>query len=486
MKLTRHLAGYLPVNLASGLASFGAVYVFTRVMGAEEYGIYALMLWAMAMIHTLSLTWVEAAAYRFTAEAEETGDLTGHYRTAVQLTTKALVPALALAGLLWIFLRDQPRYAATLPWIAALLPLNSVVQIALQAHKAGLRVGRYAFTETFRLLMGFALGALIAIYLGYGAAAPFMGMVLAAGLMALREGSWLIGAAKGGTVRAGRQAQWVGYGLPVAAALVLDLVVSGIDRPMIAALMTNGEAAVGAYAAGYGVADKTVLLLCAWAAMAGSPLIMAAYERGGREGAAIEAYGLIRTLLFIGVPAAAGIALVARPLGEAMIGEAVREQAITIIPWIAAGGLLNGLLIHYFAEAFQLVKRPMERVLLMLVPAGVNVVLNFLLIPQMGLMGAVTATLICYAVGVCLLVLAGRRHVALPLPLMEAARIGLAAAAMWPVIALLPDWGGWPELILKAGAGAAVYGAAALALDAGGARAFMRDRLAKTGGAPPA
>lgn len=476
MSLARHLAGYLPVNLASGLASFGAVYVFTRVMGADEYGIYALMLWTMAVIHTISLTWVEAAAYRFTAEAEAQGDLAGHYRTAISLMLKALGLAFVLAALVWFALRDQPHYAATLPWIAALLPINSIVQISLQAHKAGLRVGRYAFTETFRLLMGFALGALIAWKLKLGAASPFIGLTIAAGLMALREGVWLAGAAKGGVTSAARQKAWLGYGFPVAAALVLDLVVAGIDRPMIAALMENGEAAVGAYAAGYGVADKTVLLLCAWAAMAGSPLVMAAYERGGKEAAAEEARGLVRTLLLIGVPAAAGIALVARPLGEAMIGAAVREQSIAIMPWIAASGLLNGLLIHYFAEAFQLARRTRERAILMLVPATVNVVLNFLLIPMLGLMGAVAATLVCYVTGLLLLALAGRRHVALPVPVMDVARIGLAALAMWPVIAVMPALGGWPELILKAGAGAITYGAAALVLDAGGARTIMRNR----------
>ncbi|MBA3068625.1 MAG: lipopolysaccharide biosynthesis protein [Hyphomonas sp.] len=476
MSLARHLAGYLPVNLASGIASFGAVYVFTRVMGAAEYGTYALMLWAMSVIHTISITWVEAATYRFTAEAESRGDLAGHYRTAITLMLRALALALALAALLWFALRGQPAYAATLPWIAALLPLNTVVQVSLQAHKAGLRVGRYAFTETFRLLTGFALGALIAWQLKLGAASPFIGMTVAAGLMALREGRWLIGAARGGTTDAARQIAWTGYGLPIAAALVLDLVVSGIDRPMIAALLPDGEAAVGAYAAGYGVADKTVLLLCTWAAMAGAPLMMAAYERGGKEAAALEARGLIRTLLLIGVPAAAGIALVARPLGEAMIGEAVRAQAITIIPWIAASGLLNGLLILYFAEAFTLARRSHERAILMLVPAGVNIAANFLLIPLMGLMGAVVATVICYVTGLLLLAFAGRRHVALPLPLMDVARIGLAALAMWPVIAVMPDLGGWPELILKAGAGAITYGAAALVLDAGGARTFMRNR----------
>ncbi len=44
-------------------------------MGADEYGIYAPMLWTMAVIHTISFTWVEAAAYRFTAEADARDDL---------------------------------------------------------------------------------------------------------------------------------------------------------------------------------------------------------------------------------------------------------------------------------------------------------------------------------------------------------------------------------------------------------------------------
>ena len=70
MKLLRHLAGYLPVHLAGGIAAFGGVYVFTRLLGAEEYGRYALMLSVMALVHTLSLTSAEAAAYRFAGEAE--------------------------------------------------------------------------------------------------------------------------------------------------------------------------------------------------------------------------------------------------------------------------------------------------------------------------------------------------------------------------------------------------------------------------------
>ncbi len=477
MKIFSHLAGYAPVNLAAAIASFGGVYVFTRLMAPEEYGVYALALWAMAMVHTFSLCWVEASGYRFAGAAEAADDLPTHYRTALSLLPRALFVGLLITAVLWFIFRDKPLYASTLPWIGVLLPVNTLVQTSLEMHKAGQRVGRYAFTATFRLLVGFALGALACLFTGLGAAAPLAGLATATALMAARELTYMIKASRGGRIDKERFKAWVAYGMPIAAALFLDQVVSGIDRPMIAALMPNGEAAVGAYAAGYGVADKTVLLICAWAAMAGSPLVMAAYERGGADAARDAARSMISTLLLLAVPAAVGLALVAEPLSEAMIGEGVREAAKQIIPWIAIAGLLNGLLIHYFSESFQLAHKTHQRALLMLVPAAVNIGLNFFLIPQFGLMGAVGSTLASYTVGILLLALIGRRHVALPVPGLDILKIGIAAGLMWPAIALMPDLGSWPELFLKAFAGGIVYVIAAFALNAGGARQFVQDKL---------
>ncbi len=58
MKLARHLLGYAPVKLVAALCAFGGIYVFTRLLSAEEYGRYALMFSVMALMHTFSLTWV--------------------------------------------------------------------------------------------------------------------------------------------------------------------------------------------------------------------------------------------------------------------------------------------------------------------------------------------------------------------------------------------------------------------------------------------
>lgn len=479
MKLLRHLAGYLPVKIASAIAAFGGVYVYTRLLGPEDYGRYALMFSVMTLVHMLSMTSAEAAAFRFAGEAQAKKRLPDHFKTTLSLTFRSLLIAALLIGGLALALGQLPEYLKILPWIALLIPINSMVQMALEAHRASERVGRYALISATKILGGFVFGAVIAWQTGFGAASPFIGMVIAGAIWCASETRWLFQQAKGGETNRDRRQAYLIFGAPIAAALVLDLVLSAADRFLIALFL--GEAAVGEYAAGYGVADKSVLLICAWAAMAASPLVMAAYERGGAAAAAEESRGLIRTLLLIGIPAATGIALVATPLSEALIGEAVRDGARQIIPWIAFAGLLNGLIIHYYSEVFNLAHRTGELALLMLVPALSNIALNLVFIPQFELFGAVAATLISYGLGLGLLALRGRRYIKLPLPLLDLAKISIAALAMWPVIWSLPALGSWPELGLKVTAGAITYVIIAFALDAGGARGFVSERLRSRG-----
>ena len=62
----------------------------------------------------------------------------------------------------------------------------------------------------------------------------------------------------------------------------------------------------------------------------------------------------LSTFLLVGLPAAAGVALVARPLSEVLIGEELRTAAASVTPWIALSALLFGLTAYYFGQAFTL------------------------------------------------------------------------------------------------------------------------------------
>jgi len=471
MKLGSHLLIYAPVNLVRALAAFGGVYVFTRLLSGPEYGRYALMFSVMALVHGLSLTWVEASSYRFTGSARADGRLSDHFRNAIVLTSMSLIVALALLGILLIIVWPYPEYRLFVPVIALLLPVNTIVKVSFEVRRASQQAAHYAMAITTKIGLGFAVGVLLAWQSDLGALSPMVGLLFAALCLLAIEGKWLWQQAQGGVSRMSERRAWIGYGVPTAIALSLDLLLSSADRFLISFFL--GEEAVGAYAAGYGVADKTVLLICAWAALAASPLIMAAYEESGQSGAQKEARGLITALLLLGAPAATGLALVATPLAEVMIGEALRDQASRIIPLIAFSGLLNGLLIHYVAESFQLKKKTTQRAVLMIVPVLMNIGLNFVLIPKFGIMGAVYATLLSYTVALILLGVAGRRLVALPVPVGDAARIALACLAMWLVVQQIPELGGWLELLSKVMAGALVYAAVVLALNISNARSVL-------------
>ena len=478
MTLLRHLSGYAPVKIAATLAAFGGIYAFTRLLGPEEYGRYALMFSVMALVHLLTLTWVEAASYRFGGEVEDEKQLQNHFRTALTLLGLSLILATIFGLSLFWMARDHPNYQAFLPYIALLLPLNTIIKIAMEAHRARLEVRRFAMSATAKIVIGFAAGVSLAWQTGLGAVAPFAGLLCGAAIIMLFEGRWVISEGlKGQTDRDQLQA-WARYGFPVAFALGLDVLLSSADRFLIAYFMD--EAAVGAYAAGYGIADKTGFFLFSWIAIALSPLIMSAYEQEDRL--LLDRYfrQFADLLVLIGLPVATGLALVASPLADAMIGEALRDDAKTIIPWVAFAGLLNGFVAIYFTESFNLTKRTKRRAWLMVPPLLINLALNVVLIPKYGLSGAVATTVLSYALALVLMMIAERQLIGLPIPLGTLAKSVFACGLMLPITRIETGLGPWVDLFAMAVTGASIYAIAILALNAGGVRDLLQNWLRRS------
>ena len=467
----RRLFGYFPASLAGGLASFGGVFALTRLLSPADYGFYALALTTMGIVYTLSITWAEAAAYRFAGEAQASGKTPDHIRTIMLLlaASSALGIALMLGAIL---IATDPMLRMALTAAMSTMVLAPLVNAAQEMNRAQQRVSRYSTLRICQDIGAFALGTFLAWQTGLGPAAPFAGLASVLALLATVEGSRLWRESKGGQFKPERVKPYLSYGVPVALALALNIALDAGDRFLIALFL--GPEAVGVYAAGYGIADKSVGLLCAWAAAAGAPMMMAAWEREGPEAVREVSRHLARTLLLIAAPAAAGLALVAQPLSEVMIGEDMRAQAASIMPWIALSGLINGFVLHYVSEAYQLSHRTDLRAWLMLIPALANLALNAILLPWIGLMGAVYSTVACYALALLLLAGVARKLAPLSWPWRDFLKVAGACSAMAIAVRMAPSTGGMTELLMKASVGATIYVMTALVLDAAGARAALQ------------
>ena len=178
-----------------------------------------------------------------------------------------------------------------------------------------------------------------------------------------------------------------------------------------------------------------------------------------------------------------GLALVAAPLAQLMVGPELAEGAAHVTPWIALSGLLAGLTTYYFHQAFTLGQRTQLLLGAMAIPAIVNLVLNLILIPRFGLDGALWATLASYALGLAASMALGARSLVLPIPWLALVQTLGATAVMALAVSRVPALGGWAELLLKAGLGGLVFGAITFVLDTGALRSrgltLLRDLRAR-------
>lgn len=463
----RGVWGYLPANIIQGVVGFLAIVLFTRMLDPADFGRYALAFSVMTLAHVAVFSWLEAAMARFWAAQTPGAATQGHfaslYRTGFVLGGAFLV---ASGVAVWLWPGDPLFRIALIAGLAG-VPPRSLVKLAQERYRAAGEVGKAAGLDIAVTVGGLVIGVGFAMA-GWGAAAPLLGIGLApvAALPFVLPGE--LREARGGAFEPARVRSYALYGYPIAASLALTVVLASTDRFLLAAFLD--EAAVGAYHAGYSIANRTLDVLFLWLGSAGQPALVMALERGGAQQLKTAAREQLSTFLLIGLPAAAGVALVARPLSEVLIGEELRIAAASVTPWIALSALLYGLTAYYFGQAFTLGKRTRLLLVAMAIPAGMNVVLNLLLVPRYGLMGAAWATAASFALGLIATQVIGRRVMPLPVPLDSLIRCGVATAAMALVVFQLPAVGGFLELMLDASVGVVVYAAAALTLNAAGVR----------------
>ena len=463
----RGLIGYLPANITQGLVGLLTIVVFTRILTPEQYGGYALALSVMTLAHTTLFTWIEAALARFQARSVERGEVATHLATLMRgfFVLSVIFPLFAAVAV-WLAPISPPLKIAVAVGLASII-FRSLIRIVQERRRADGEVMAASALDMAQTAGGFAIGVL-AITLGAGAAGPLIGMGAISVICLLFTLRKELSLARGGLVETARLHDYASYGLPVAFSLILSLVIATTDRFLLAAFLD--ERAVGVYHAGYTLANRTLDVMFVWLGMAGGPAMVAALERGGRAALTETAREQSSFMILLTLPSAVGVALVAAPLAQVMVGGALSEGAAHVTPWVAFGAFFSGMTTHYFHQAFTLGRRTHLLFAAMIIPAAANLVLNLVLIPRYGIAGAMWSTAASYALGAGMSWLLGRRAMPLPVPLDVIWRAVLGCAAMAAVVIRIPAFGGLLELALKASAGGLVYAVVVLALDAGGLR----------------
>lgn len=469
--LYQHVAVYAVSRGLPALLNFLVIFVFSRLLTPDQYGEYTLTVTGATFVSTALFHWLKLTLVRFST-GQEAHD-PGLWSNLLVGIVVSIAICLALGGASVYFL--QPSTTLPLLLVVPLLAITQgITEIALGWASSQLKPQLYGRLSLLRSFTSLAVGVLF-VSIGWG---PF-GAVLGSMLGYLLPAGWLL--ARVGrlfsvrAVRCERLRQVAAYGLPMSLTLVLSYIVFLSDRYIIAAMSSLEDA--GLYSAGYDLTRQTMGTLLMVINLAAYPIAIRAFERGDKEAARDQLSRNATLLMGIGIPALLAFMALGENISSVVLGEQFRRAAATIIPIIALGVFLDGVRSYYFDQSFHLSKKTALQTYILLGAAALNVLLDLILIPRHGLLGASWATVIAYLfAAVCSLVL-GRRAFTMPLPAKNLAGITAASVIMACVLLLLRDLVGFSGLVVQVAIGLSVYLLGIIVMDVAGSRRFMLRRL---------
>ena len=474
--LARHSFVYFVARAVPALLSVVSLAVFTRLMPPAEYGTFTVLLAAIGFVNAAFFWWLRLGLLRFFPSFD------GDRRVFLSTIAKAFLAIVAItvpiALIVWFVspISDVGWLfwaGLALLWIQAGFEL---VQEVARCEFSPLRFGVLAFARGASFL---ALGTVF-LLLDLGAAGLWLALVLALLAPTLVSGFSAFRTARLRLADSELLRTLVTYGLPLAGAFGLNIVVDSSDRLLIAALIDTESA--GVYSAGYELTQRTLVVVMNVVYLAANPLVMRAFEKEGPEAARAQLATNQSLLLAVGLPCLTIMVLLSENITGVFFGDQYL-RAHTIVPWIAAAAFLQGLRSFHTDLSFQLAKQTSRLALIASVAAALNVGLNFLWIPIYGIDGAAYATLASYLVALALSWSLGTR--AFSLPRLGMTDLKTLAATVAMVAVLLPGRSsvGLLPLLVYIAAAVTVFGLSNAVLNTGNVRGRLRDRLRGVGGA---
>jgi O-antigen/teichoic acid export membrane protein len=428
--------------LAIGAAS---IVITTRYLGASGYGQFALALAFVQMFGLLAdLGLLTVVVREISRDPAATERLVGN---ALTLRLALSFGVIGLAGLLSLAMPYTPqvRVAILIAGVPLVLGLANTAIVAV--FQARLRMDRAAISDVAGRAAGFlALVLVAALDLGFYAVVA----TAAVGALVTLVATWRLSRPLVRVRPAASRAVWRSLlvaALPVGAALAVSEVYFRADTLIVSLYRPYDE--VGFYALGYRVVELLGMLPAI--VMTSVFPLLARYLRENRDLARRTVDATADLFVALGLPLAAGGLVVAPQLVRLIGGDEFEGAADTLRILLFAGALafVSGL----FGMALIAGERQRSALWLGLAALALNVPLNFVLVPSLGIEAAaaiaVASELLLVAGGFVLV----RRELRLAPRLRLLWRAAVAAAAMAALLALVDGW----SLALLVPLGAALY-----------------------------
>ncbi len=453
------------VGLATGLTSLTSILtlpLLTRALGAGNYGIWAQSNATISMVLLIVGLGLPFAMLRLLPAQTDKAAIRDDVYSALSLSFLA---ASVITVIMFIFADSIARtFFDGATQVVRLTALAILLTSPLHIYLSFFRAFRHMKTYSV-LLVAEAYGQVIIIAClvlnGYGLVAIFLSLVAMKAMLflfLLVYAARRIGIAR---PRFTRTAEYFRFALPALPSLLSWWVVNTSDRYVIGAYL--GTASVGSYSAAYNIANIMVLVITALSLVLTPALSLLSDQQRRTELAVHLSYSL-KYFLMLAIPFVVGAAVMAKPLLTLFSTPDIASRANVVLPLVALSVLVYGVYV-IVGNVLLLTRRTALLGFIWLAAAALNLGLNILLVPRLGINAAALTTLIAYALVLGVTSHRAFRDVPFPIDWRFIAKSLVASGLMAAVVAVMrPETR--PETVGTVLVGIVVYALCVLLLKA--------------------
>ncbi len=409
-------------TFGSKLLVFLLMPLYTAYLSTAEYGTAELITGIANFLIPVACVGLSTGIFRFAAERET--DREAVFSSSVALLGIALSGFAILSPLLLLI-----PFAAQYVWLIVLYVLFADLQaVAAQYLRAIDRTTLFAGQGILNTVLTILCNVLFLCVFDWGLVGYVLSVIIGNAVtllfLILRAKLWQ--AFRVSKIRKSILQELLRFSLPMIPTTICWLITDLSDRAMVTAIC--GESANGIYSAAYKIPTVVTLVasvfLQAWQ-------FSAVAENADEQERKTFYSGVFGGFLSVVMIGAGGLILCSRPLTRLLLNVTYFE-AWRYMPTLLCASALEGI-VSFLATVYLVRKKSMHSFWTALTGAVSNIVLNAILIPQMGPLGAAIATLSSY--GLVMVIRLIDTHRMIPFRL-ELPRLGISTALLLALAAV--------------------------------------------------
>jgi len=376
------------VQILTSLGTFFLLPIITKTLGTYDYGLWAQINIIVSLVSSLALMGLSAGFVRFlSSETEQKTIREAVYSILFFVTISGFLASLLVymfAEPLATFVFKDPKATYFIQAGSALIFLSVVESISLFYFRVFRQIKKYSYFTLFETF-GKLFLILILVKLGYG----LLGIIVATLFVqsSILLISLMIMISQIGFIipRFTHIKEYLQFSLPLTPSSLVRWITESSDRFLVNYFLGLGSA--GVYSAAYSIGTLIQLLVSPLQIIL-LPELSKLFDENKLDQVRIYLSNSLRYFLLITIPAVFGLSALAKPLL----------------------GIFTTQDFQIFVNIMFLVKETKSTTYINIIAAVSNVLLNLLLIPSIGFIGAALSTLISYFLMIVLCIYVSTKH----------------------------------------------------------------------------